>query len=134
LGPWKSQSSRRLTSRLSDCADAAGTDAMITKPVAATVRMNDRLVEAPWSDTLDSPLFSSGRRAPRCGTANLRRDRPVIQFPCHAAHDRHATMTGAWARSERTFRHAGGASLQPRDVAGGHGVVRDSSRIGSSSR
>jgi hypothetical protein len=31
---------------------------MITKPAAATVRMNDRLVEAPWSDTLDSPLFS----------------------------------------------------------------------------
>src|SRR5262245_59113348 len=111
LGPWKSQSSRRLTSRLPDCADAAGTDAMITEPAAATVRMNDRLVEAPWSDTLDSPLFSSGRRAPRCGTANLRRDRPVIQFPCHAAHDRHATMTSAGMLG-RIGETPGGASAR----------------------
>src|SRR4029453_6873762 len=108
LGPWKSQSSRRLTSRLPDCADAAGTNAIMTKPAEATVRMNNRLVEAPWSDTLNSPLFSLGRRARRCGTANLRRDRPVIQFPSHAAHDRHATMTGAWARRDRVLRHAGG--------------------------
>jgi hypothetical protein len=58
LGPWKSQSSRKLTSRLPDCADAAGTNAVITKTAAATVRMNDGLVEAPWSDTFESPLFS----------------------------------------------------------------------------
>jgi hypothetical protein len=64
LGPWKSQSSRKLTSRLPDCADAAGTNAVITKPAAATVRMNDRVVKAPWSDTLYSPLFSLGSTSP----------------------------------------------------------------------